>query len=121
MSFVRQGACTQGCGACCRILRLQVPPEYSRNPDIKKWVELHGVKLVELDGGTFVMLTMPCSALTEDGRCSLYGKPERPELCAHWPMTPAALLGVEDVCTYSFVPSELVPVGKQEIGHAQAV
>ena len=105
--YVRQGECTVGCGACCKLLRLQVPPEYGSNPDIRKWVELHGVRLVNLDGGVFAMLTLPCSALTEDGKCSLYGTPERPDLCNHWPMTPAALLGVEDVCTFSFVPATL--------------
>ena len=99
---MRVGECTAGCGACCRTLRLQVPPEYSANPDVKNWVELHGVKLVEQDGGTFVVLNQPCSALTDEGMCSLFDKPERPELCSHWPMTPAALAPVADVCTYSF-------------------
>jgi len=98
----RQGECTVGCGACCRLLRLQVPAEYKTNPDIRKWVELHGVRLVNLDGGTFAMLASPCSALTEDGLCGLYGTPERPDLCSHYPASPAALLGVEEVCTYSF-------------------
>ena len=99
---MRHGECKPDCGACCTSLRLQVPPEYSRDPDIKNWVELHGVKLVELDGGTFAMLRQPCSALTEDMKCSLFGTPERPALCSEWPATPAALVGVEDVCSFSF-------------------
>ena len=99
---MRLGECKPNCGACCQSLRLQVPPEYGANPDIKRWVELHGVKLVELDGGTFAMLPQPCSALTEDLRCDLYGTPERPLLCSEWPATPAALASVADVCSYSF-------------------
>lgn len=99
----REGDCTAGCGACCRFIRLQVPPDYAQNQDVRKWIELHGVSLMEMNGGTFATVNLSCSALTEDGQCSLYGRPERPELCNHWPMTPAALAGVEDVCSYSFV------------------
>ena len=102
--MVRQGECNtcNGRGLCCSFLRLQVPPEYGTNPDVKNWVELHGVKVVTMDGGTFAVLQQPCSALTEEGLCSLYGTPERPDLCNHWPATPAALMGVEDDCSYSF-------------------
>ena len=109
-TYERQGVCKPDCGLCCTFLRLQIPAEYGTNPDIKKWVELHGVKVVTLDGATFAILDQPCSALTEDKKCSLYGTPERPDLCAHWPMTPASLLGVEDECSYSFIALEEVKV-----------
>jgi Fe-S-cluster containining protein len=83
-------------------MRLQVPPEYASNPDVRKWIELHGVRLQNLDGGVFAFLQTPCSALTEEGMCGVYGTDARPDLCSHFPATPAALTGVEDVCTYSF-------------------
>ena len=102
MALHRLGECTPGCGACCRSLQLQVPPEYGTNPDIRHWIELHGVSLRERDGGMFVLLSQPCSALQGDSSCGLYGKPERPELCASWPATPAALEPVASVCSYSF-------------------
>ena len=101
-TYERQGTCTEGCGACCTFLRLQVPPEYGTNPDVRKWVELHDVRLQELDGGLFAFIKQPCSALTEEGLCGLYGTPERPDLCNSYPMTPAALTGIQDVCSYSF-------------------
>jgi Fe-S-cluster containining protein len=100
--MTRQGECTAGCGACCRVIRLQVPPEYGTNPDVRKWVELHDIKLQEIDGGTFAFIKQQCSALTEDGMCGVFGTEDRPELCSHYPATPEALAGVEDVCTYSF-------------------
>lgn len=99
---MRVGECTAGCGACCRSIRLQVPPSYS-SPDIRRWIELHGIRLTQRDGGTFAHIDVACSALTEEGMCSLMGSPERPELCSHWPATPSALEGLEDVCTFSFV------------------
>ena len=108
MSYIRQGHCSPNCGACCRSLRLQVPPEYGANPDIKHWIELHGVRLVQQDGGTFVVLNLQCEALQEDSSCGLYGKPERPELCSAWPATPAALAPVADVCSYSFILEEVL-------------
>ncbi len=101
----RVGEC-DSCGGralCCTFLRLQVPPSYGSDPDIRKWVELHGVRLIDHDGGTFAMLPQRCSALTEEGLCSLYGTSERPDLCSQWPASPAALLGVEDDCSYKFV------------------
>ena len=112
MTLVRQGECDT-CGGralCCSMLRLQVPPEYKSNPDIQKWVNLHGIQLRDIDGGVFALLPIPCTALTEDGRCSLYGLPERPQLCSDWPASPAALIGVEDDCSYHFI----------EVGHASA-
>ena len=104
VAFERQGECNtcEGRALCCTFLRLQVPPEYKDNDDIRKWVELHNVRLVDLDGGVFALIQQRCSALTEDGLCSLFGTSERPELCSEWPASPTALLGVEDECSYSF-------------------
>ena len=101
----RMGECTAGCGACCRSMRLQVPPDYA-SPDIRKWIELHGLRLTQWNGGTFVHLDVACSALTEEGMCSLIDSPDRPEMCSQWPATPAAMEGLEDVCTFSFAQGE---------------
>lgn len=101
----RTGECTVGCGACCRSMRLQVPPDYASS-DIRKWIELHGIRLTESGGGTFVNLPVACSALTDEGNCSLIDSPDRPLLCSHWPATPAAMEGLEDVCTFSFAQGE---------------
>lgn len=99
--FTRMGECNR-CGRCCEFITLQVPPEYLSNADIRRWIELHGIRLSERDGGVFARIDLPCSALTEEGLCSLMGTPERPALCSHWPATPAMLAGLEEVCSYSF-------------------
>lgn len=98
----RQGECVAGCGACCRFIQLQVPPEYAQNQDVRRWIELHGISITERDGGAFARIDVSCSALTTEGMCSLIGTAERPELCSHWPATPAAMQGLEDVCSYRF-------------------
>lgn len=102
MTMVRQGACRAGCGACCTHLRLQVPREYATDPDIKHWIELHGIAVRELDGGAFAFLPQPCSALQADKSCGLHGSDAKPALCNAFPATPQALLGLDD-CGYSFV------------------
>jgi hypothetical protein len=98
---VRQGECLPNCGACCKFVRLQVPPTYQET-DTRGWLQLHGIRLTTIDGATFATIDRRCDALTDDNRCSLYGKPERPQLCADWPATPGAMAGLEDVCGYRF-------------------
>lgn len=107
--MIRQGECTVGCGACCKYISLQVPPEYGSNPDVRKWIELHGIRLTERDGGVFASLEMPCHALTEDGKCGVYGTDARPDMCEEWPARPeqiAEFEEVREVCTYSFIEPE---------------
>ena len=112
--FVRGGTCTRGCGECCTSIRLQVPPAYERTPDIKHWIELHGLKVVRIGEAAFVVIPNRCSALTADNLCSLYGSADRPRLCDAFPATPAAITGLEDVCTYEFRQVEEVQNGKPQ-------
>lgn len=97
----RLGQCT-ACGQCCTHLRLQVPPSYATDPDVKHWIELHGITVRQIGAATFASVPLPCSALDSDGACGLYGQPARPQLCGSYPMTPEALIGVEDHCSFSF-------------------
>lgn len=102
LPMVRLGGCTS-CGKCCTSLRLQVPPSYMDDPDVKNWVELHGISLLRVGEATYAVLNRKCSALASDNKtCTLYGKPERPGLCSEFPATPAALTGLETECGYSF-------------------
>ena len=102
---MREGHCTVGCGACCRFIRLQVNPQYLSLADVQNWIELHGIKLREVNGGVFAYIPIPCTALTPEGLCGLYDKPERPILCGISPVGPEELdelkfMGAD--CTYSF-------------------
>lgn len=69
---------------CCRYI--QLPLARSLTADEGAWVELHpGVHMVTADT---IHITTNCSALTEDGMCSLFGTDLRPEMCAVWPDNP---------------------------------
>ena len=67
-------------GMCCRYVEL--PLARTLNADERKWVSLH--RGLEVRGLT-VRFNITCSALTDEGLCSLHGTPERPEMCALWP------------------------------------
>jgi Fe-S-cluster containining protein len=105
--WIRLGSCEPGlCGsACCRFIVLEVNPIYLADADTAAWVRLHGIELTERNGRTLARLPLPCTALDSDGRCTLYGSPERPDICVTFPVTPAALLGVDNVCTFAFTPT----------------
>ena len=85
--------------------------------DEKKWVILHHgltvcgdddeIALHETEAWPWVFGTspdltvrfeIPCSALNEDGTCSLYGTLERPEMCGRWPDAPGQ---APDGCLYN--------------------
>jgi len=109
-TYVRTGGCEPGCGlVCCQFLVLPIDPRVRAHPryeDWKHWVELHGLTLVEDGGELLVRINIPCSALTEDGLCSLYGKPDRPKLCDRFPRQPGDLVGLEGQCKYRFTKVE---------------
>lgn len=85
--YLRTGEC-DGCkatdpGACCKFI---VMPERPLTADELKWVRLHpGVE------GLTGRHDIPCSALSE-GVCTLYGSPERPEMCVRYPEMPEQLI-----------------------------
>ena len=78
--------------ACCRYVQV---PERDLSGDELHWLALHGLDAtVERN----VRLEVPCGALTEDGRCSLKGLPDRPLVCDNYPELP----GLDPVCSYRF-------------------
>lgn len=109
----RTGECTIGCGACCVLLTINVNPDYYKSADAKAWVELHAVngrhiRVRMKDGICWMDIPIQCSALTDDGMCSLMGKPERPKSCDDFPTSQADINLVDEfagekVCTYSFL------------------
>ncbi len=104
----RQGFCTEGCGACCRFLILQVNPQYNEVAEVKKWIELHGIKLrVDEQGACWASIPLQCTELTAEGMCGLFGKAERPKTCDVWPTSQATIDELDEyvgekVCTYEF-------------------
>jgi len=88
---------------------LQVNPQYTA-PDVRQWIELHGIRLREQDGAVWAYIPTPCSALQPDGMCGLQGQPERPRLCGvfpaeAWQLDELKFMGVDN-CTYSFPQEE---------------
>lgn len=49
-----------------------------------------------------------CPQLTEDGRCVLYGQPDRPQTCRDWPY-PQTDLAVVPACTYWIIEDAAAP------------
>ena len=99
--FYRIGQC-DGCkrpdvkqAQCCTFLNLPIQRELSE--DEMRWVNLHPG--VTTDGST-VSFNVACTALNEDGTCSLFGKPERPEMCVRYPELPSQVL---EGCAYSLL------------------
>lgn len=72
-------------GMCCRYIEL--PLARPLTLDEEHWASLHPGVSIKHRGRT-VRIEIACSALTEQGLCSLYGTPERPEMCAVWPDRP---------------------------------
>ena len=94
--FLRTGLCDgcKGKASCCQYLVL---PERPLTADEMKWLRLHdGAEALYL-AGTTGRIDIPCSAL--DGSvCTLYGSPERPEMCVRYPELPEQLI---QGCAYS--------------------
>lgn len=107
--YRRLGSCEPAlCGsACCQFILLEVNPIYLEQPDLANWIRLHGITLVEREKRVLAKIALPCTALSRQGHCELYGKSERPAICADFPVTPLALLGINDVCTYTFAGPEV--------------
>ena len=57
-------ACRPGCGACCTAPSISSP--------------IPGMPFI---GGAGKPAGVPCIQLTADGRCALFGLPQRPEVC----------------------------------------
>ena len=88
--YLRSGEC-DGCittrpGRCCTFIAL--PLARAMSSDEVRWIELHPGLSVQ---GQTIQIETACSAL-EGGRCALFGKPERPELCERYPEQPNQIL-----------------------------
>lgn len=93
-AFTREGEC-DGCAGtaqCCTFLML--PLSRNLSDDEQRWVALHpGLSVV----GSSIRFDVACSALHE-GRCSLFGQPERPQMCVRYPELPEQVLAG---CSYT--------------------
>ena len=92
--YLRTGECN-GClgkATCCTYVRLPLAREL--NPDEIRWLQLHPGLSVE---GSSVRIDVTCSALA-DGKCTLFGTDERPDMCAKYPELP----GLDSDCSYQF-------------------
>lgn len=91
-------------GQCCTYV--QLPLARDLTADERKWVELHGgILIVETPEGQAVRIAEPCTALSEDGRCVLFGSPIRPEMCEDFPQWPGSIKGLPQgagSCAYKF-------------------
>jgi Fe-S-cluster containining protein len=61
------------CGDCCRTMRFEL-----KDYDHKRWVELHGVKVVEVGVKDYAEFPIECTKL-KGNLCSDYEN--RPDLC----------------------------------------
>ena len=82
--FRRTGEChgCEGTGQCCTYI--QLPLARALSGDEIRWVELHPGLTVR---GQDIRIEIACSALVE-GKCTLYGTPDRPHICDLYPESP---------------------------------
>ena len=81
-------------GMCCRYVELPLARELTA--DERNWVELHpGLRM---KAANVIRFEVDCSALTPEGRCSLFGTDARPVMCSVWP---DALEQVPEGCVYA--------------------
>lgn len=97
-------------------------PSYHDVEDVRHWLELHGFSVGKegdesrisipsdvlqarfrwTDHGVLVDLPRVCSALGPDGMCTIFGQPERPQVCALYPQAPQDIELMGAVCTFAF-------------------
>ena len=85
---------------------LQVHPMYME-ADKKRWVELHGIRLIRQEGAVYAVVNTACKHLTEDNQCGIFGSDERPQTRAEGPFLQHDIDLVDEwagekVCSYSF-------------------
>ena len=88
--YLRSGDC-DGCSTgkvaqCCTYLEL--PLARNLSSDEQGWVTLHPGASIR---GQSVRIEIPCSALS-GGFCSLFGSPDRPQMCIRYPELPEQVL-----------------------------
>lgn len=108
--WLRMGSCDQCAsgeirGECCTKMAVPVSPTAARNPDTVKFFNLHGVEVKWWGDLPLLVLPLRCSALLPNGDCSLYGLPERPEVCSSGPLN-AWAVPLNPHCSYTFERAE---------------
>ena len=104
--WMREGACDQCAhgdvrGECCTKVAFPISDTAGHNPDVVRFFQLHGIEVKWWGDKPIAIVPLRCSALTEAGDCSLFGKPERPELCDIGPFNPWAA-DLNPACSYKF-------------------
>lgn len=97
----RTGSCPpERCrGRCCTFMTFG---PFLAEPEGIKWAKLHPGVAVSRHGPYINLnLSVRCSALSDDGLCTLYGTPDRPQTCHDWPTRPSDLLETP-FCGYAF-------------------
>ena len=102
--WTRGGSCDQCAsgeirGECCTKLALPVSPTAASNPDTVNFFALHGVEIKFWGDLPLAIIPQRCSALLPNGDCSLYGKPERPDVCSSGPLN-AWAVQLNPHCSY---------------------
>ena len=87
-------------GQCCTYVEL--PRSRILTSDEKRWVELHGIRLVQKGEAVWAYVPTACSQLQEDNTCGIYET--RPDVCRTWPTSQADIDELhewvgEEVCT----------------------
>ena len=67
---------------------------------------LHGVEVKFWGELALAIIPTRCSALLENGDCSLFGKPERPQVCSSGPLNAWAGKPLNPACSYTFIEAE---------------
>ena len=111
MITIRSGTCDQCAtgpvpGECCTKLALPVSQTAADNPDVVGFFALHGVEVRQFGELAIAVLPLRCSALLPNGDCSLYGKPERPQVCSSGPLNAWAGKPLNAHCSYVFEDEE---------------
>ena len=110
-TYVRSGSCDKCAtgsvaGECCTKLVFPLSPSAAANPDTRHFFALHGVEVRFWGELSLAVLPVRCSALLDNGDCSLYGKPERPQVCSSGPLNAWAGKALNSACSYEFEDAE---------------
>ncbi len=76
-----------GCSAhcCTKLVFPHSPPTHVSNLDYYRFcLGFPGIELGVADGQWSIIVNTRCRHLTDDNRCAVYGKPERPQICKYY-------------------------------------
>lgn len=104
--WIQSGSCDQCAagpikGECCTKVALPISPTAGNNPDVVNFFRLHGIEVKWWGETAIAVVPQRCSALLPNGDCSLYGLPERPEVCQDGPLN-AWAAQLNPHCSYQF-------------------